>query len=149
MSTIYNFAKQNNLIQSALPGGKWAGVASPLGDLSFMDGGTVNWSKALIDSGKAITGITLQSLSPEEVNAIISKLDMIYRAPEHQDIANMVAFLASDEASYVNGTLLLVDGGVTKTLLSLLPNFMNILATVQAPSPSTIPQGVAPKTQTW
>lgn len=46
-----------------------------------------------------------------------------------------------------------IEAIVTKigipTLLSLLPNFMNILATVQAPSPSTIPQGVAPKTQTW
>jgi hypothetical protein len=91
MSTIYNFAKQNNLIQSALPGGKWAGVASPLGSLAFMDGGPVDWTSALIDAGKAVTSLTVQSLTPDEVNAIISKLDMIYRAPEHQDLANMVA----------------------------------------------------------
>ena len=91
MSTIYNFAKQNNLIQSALPGGKWAGVASPLGSLAFMDGGPVSWTSALIDAGKAVTSLTVQSLTPDEVNAIISKLDMIYRAPEHQDLATMVA----------------------------------------------------------
>lgn len=32
-------------------------------------------------------------------------------APE--DVANAVLFLASDEAAYVNGTTLMVDGGAT------------------------------------
>lgn len=50
-----------------------------------------------------------------------------------------------------------IEAIVTKvgipTLLSLLPNFMNILTTVQAPTPAatsaTIPPAVAPKPQTW
>ncbi len=31
-----------------------------------------------------------------------------------EDVANAVLFLASDEASYINGVKLLVDGAVTK-----------------------------------
>jgi NAD(P)-dependent dehydrogenase (short-subunit alcohol dehydrogenase family) len=37
------------------------------------------------------------------------------------DIANAVAFLGSDSASYITGQNLIVDGGVTATILSGLP----------------------------
>ena len=50
---------------------------------------------------------------PEEIRSGI--LDKIpagrYGAPE--DVANAVAFLVSDEASYINGQVLAVDGGMT------------------------------------
>jgi len=35
-----------------------------------------------------------------------------------EDVANAVVFLASDEAAYVNGTTLMVDGGATVYLPS-------------------------------
>ena len=37
------------------------------------------------------------------------------------DVASAVLFLLSDEAAYVNGTELLVDGGVTSSVISTLP----------------------------
>jgi NAD(P)-dependent dehydrogenase (short-subunit alcohol dehydrogenase family) len=38
-----------------------------------------------------------------------------------QDIAEAVLFLLSDEAAYITGTELLVDGGVTSSVISTLP----------------------------
>ena len=37
------------------------------------------------------------------------------------DIANVVAFLAGDQAAYVNGQVMYVDGGLSHALMTLLP----------------------------
>lgn len=38
-----------------------------------------------------------------------------------QDVADVVLFLLSDDAAYISGTELLVDGGVTSSVISTLP----------------------------
>jgi NAD(P)-dependent dehydrogenase (short-subunit alcohol dehydrogenase family) len=43
------------------------------------------------------------------------------RVGQPEDIAQAILFLASPRASYVNGTELVVDGGVTRNLLSFIP----------------------------
>jgi len=44
---------------------------------------------------------------------IVEELALLNRLAECDEIANVIAFLASDAASYVHGTSMVVDGGQT------------------------------------
>jgi NAD(P)-dependent dehydrogenase (short-subunit alcohol dehydrogenase family) len=43
------------------------------------------------------------------------------RIAEPRDLANVIAFLASDRAEYINGQDVLVDGALSQTLMGLVP----------------------------
>ena len=80
-------------------------------------------------------GIRINSIAPGFIDAGMSK--PIYADPkvresrggavpskrlgEAEDIANAVLFLASENASYINGHNLVVDGGVINSVLAQLP----------------------------
>ena len=58
----------------------------------------------------------------EALDPILAKAQALGRAGEAEDIANMAMFLASDEASWVTGAAMVVDGGFTAgTPFSLMP----------------------------
>ena len=50
---------------------------------------------------------------PEDVLAGMKAKVPIGRLGEPKEIANVYAFLSSDEASYINGHTISVDGGMT------------------------------------
>ncbi len=54
----------------------------------------------------------LTSSLPEEVKAAMLQQTPLGRFGTAEDVANAVAFLASDEASYITGQVLSVDGGM-------------------------------------
>ncbi|MGI9622461.1 MAG: SDR family NAD(P)-dependent oxidoreductase [Acidimicrobiales bacterium] len=56
-----------------------------------------------------------------EVREIRSGAIPMRRLAEPADIANVVSFLVSDDAAYVNGQVIYVDGGLSKALMTLLP----------------------------
>lgn len=47
------------------------------------------------------------------IAAICSAAQPVTRGGQGEDIANMVAFLASSDASFITGTHMVVDGGIT------------------------------------
>jgi meso-butanediol dehydrogenase/(S,S)-butanediol dehydrogenase/diacetyl reductase len=55
----------------------------------------------------------LKDLSPEEIDGLIDQSVPMGRSGKADEIAAAVAFLLSDDASYVAGHALLVDGGMT------------------------------------
>lgn len=52
-----------------------------------------------------------QGLDPDQVIAEASKIIPVRRVGQPRDIANVICFLASDEASFVNGQIIYVAGG--------------------------------------
>jgi NAD(P)-dependent dehydrogenase (short-subunit alcohol dehydrogenase family) len=56
-----------------------------------------------------------------EIRAVRSSAIPMRRLAVPSDIANVVAFLCSDDAAYVNGQVIYVDGGLSKGLMTLLP----------------------------
>jgi len=68
-----------------------------------------------VGPGMVLTGLTQNMLGdPEQAEWFIERIPM-RRIAEPKDIAPAVLFLASDEASYIHGTTLFVDGGMITT----------------------------------
>jgi glucose 1-dehydrogenase len=65
-----------------------------------------------IGPGAIQTPINQATLTdPRRLNALLAEIPL-HRIGKPEDIASAVAWLASDEASYVTGTSLYVDGGL-------------------------------------
>lgn len=57
----------------------------------------------------------------EEVRAIRAAAVPLRRLGEPVDVANVVGFLVGPESAYVTGQVIYVDGGVTESLMTLIP----------------------------
>ena len=67
----------------------------------------------LLIPGFVYTGITANITDDEEVHETMKKLHPMGRLGEPEEIASVITFLASDEASFVAGAIWPVDGGYT------------------------------------
>jgi len=98
---------------------------------SISKGGMENMTKSLaleyagqgirvnaIGPGAIVTPINRSWTEDPELRAGVEKHIPMGRAGEAEEVAKVVAFLASDEASYITGQTIFVDGGLT-----LYPDF--------------------------
>lgn len=68
-------------------------------------------SPGFTKSDAMMAGLAMTGLEPEECAALISKGVIMQRMAMPEEIANVIVFLASDEASYITGENIMVDGG--------------------------------------
>jgi meso-butanediol dehydrogenase/(S,S)-butanediol dehydrogenase/diacetyl reductase len=112
------------IINNASMSGMYADFG--LGAYNAAKGGVINYTKTLaMDHGKdnirtnAIcpgfinTDATSFMMEQEEPLKEIIKRIPVGRVGQAEDIANAAVFLASDESSFITGTTLLIDGGIT------------------------------------
>ena len=91
-------------------------AATKFGVIGF----TKTWSRELGPKGVRVNAVAPGFIATPILGTIPDKViqDMEHRVPlrrlgQPEEIANVYAFLASDEASYVNGAVLEVSGGMT------------------------------------
>lgn len=90
-SVALELGPHNIRVNAICPGG----IATPIfaGQAAFAEGANQDWAAA--------------------VRPVLARLQPIPRSGEGADIANAACFLASDEASFITGQALVVDGGLT------------------------------------
>ena len=120
-----------------------AGIGGRTGNREFTLGGSVNaammlFTKALADRG-VYDGVRVNAINPgaiaterltrristlaaeqnidyEKASDMLAAKERIAKFGLPDDIANAVAFLASDQSSYLQGGVIDIDGGATRTL---------------------------------
>lgn len=82
-------------------------------------GMTKTWARELGRKGVCVNAVApgfiateMVKAMPEKVINMMEEKTPLGRLGEPEDIANAYCFLASDEASFINGTTLSVDGGI-------------------------------------
>jgi 3-oxoacyl-[acyl-carrier protein] reductase len=107
-------------------------VREPIDNLALSNSvrpGVVGWAKTLARE-VGPDGITVNSIAPGRIETARLAEAFVNRPPEEdmatiplrrfgqpREVGDVVCFLASDQAAYVNGAVIPVDGGLTRSLL--------------------------------
>lgn len=91
-------------------------AASKFGVIGF----TKTWSRELGPKGVRVNAVApgfintpMVAAMPEKIRAELAQKVQLRRMGEPEDVANLYAFLASDEASYINGEVIEISGGIS------------------------------------
>ena len=119
-STVYNPIP--NLALSGAPRMGVVAYAKSLADEVGRDGILVNnVCPGSILSDRMLSNVTSRAnelgISVEDALALRAEDTAVGRVGEPVELANLVAFLASDKSTYITGTTILVDGGLVRSVM--------------------------------
>lgn len=120
---IVNIASMSGTFGQAMRGAYTPSKAGLIGLTSLT---AVEWGRRgircnSISPGMISTPVHAEAYSNEAVRKAREAMVPVGRIGDGNDIADVVVFLASDAARYINGANIPVDGGVTKALVALMP----------------------------
>jgi len=75
----------------------------------------------VVSPGLVVTPLSEAFYADEDVRHAREKMVPVGRIGRPQDMADAALFLASDRAAYVNGQEIVVDGGLSQTLMGTVP----------------------------
>ena len=120
---IVNIASMSGSSGQALRGAYTPSKAGIIGLTSLM---AVEWGGRgircnAISPGMIATAVHAEAYGNPAVRTARNAMVPAGRVGDGNDIADVVVFLASDAARYINGANIPVDGGITKALVALMP----------------------------
>lgn len=104
-NTLYDFTKRGVRLLTKANANKWGQKGARM----------VSISPGIIETPMALKAAEEH---PQRLE-MIKKLTPLQRIGKPEEIANVIAFLASDEASFITGTDILVDGGALENIKSM------------------------------
>lgn len=120
---IVNIASMSGSYGQALRGAYTPSKAGVIGltSLTAVEWGGRGIRCNAISPGMIATAVHAEAYGNPAVRQAREAMVPVGRVGDGSDIADVVVFLASDAARYINGANIPVDGGVTKALVALMP----------------------------
>ena len=121
--SIVNIASMSGSFGQAMRGAYTPSKAGVIGltSLTAVEWGGRGIRCNAISPGMIQTPVHAEAYSNAEVVDARVAMVPLGRVGDGSDIADVVAFLVSDAARYINGANIPVDGGITKALVALMP----------------------------
>lgn len=121
--TIVNIASMSGSFGQPMRGAYTPSKAGLIGltSLTAVEWGGRGIRCNAISPGMIVTPVHAEAYGNEAVKTAREAMVPMGRLGDGTDIADVVVFLASDAARYINGANIPVDGGVTKALVGLMP----------------------------
>jgi NAD(P)-dependent dehydrogenase (short-subunit alcohol dehydrogenase family) len=120
---IVNIASMSGSFGQAMRGAYTPSKAGVIGltSLTAVEWGGRGIRCNAVSPGMIATAVHAAAYENPAVRKAREEMIPLARPGDGNDIADVVVFLASDAARYINGANIPVDGGVTKALVALMP----------------------------
>ena len=121
--TIVNIASMSGSYGQAMRGAYTPSKAGLIGltSLTAVEWGGRGIRCNAISPGMIATAVHAEAYGNPAIKSAREAMVPLGRVGTGEDIADVVVFLASDAARYINGANIPVDGGITKALVALMP----------------------------